>query len=53
MVGDDYVVLVVDVYGKGVCLKIDVEVGLVVMKFCNDWLVLCVCVLKVIEVFKV
>ncbi|MFG6108541.1 dienelactone hydrolase family protein [Stenotrophomonas nematodicola] len=52
LAGDDYVVLVADVYGKGVRPKTDAEAGPVATKLRNDRPVLRARALKVIEVLK-
>jgi len=52
LAGDDYVVLVADVYGKGVRPKTDAEAGPVATKLRNDRPVLRARALKAIEVFK-
>ena len=52
LAGDDYVVLVADVYGKGVRPKTDAEAGPVATKLRNDRPVLRARALKAIEVLK-
>lgn len=52
LAGDDYVVLVADVYGKGVRPKSDAEAGPVATKLRNDRPVLRARALKAIEVLK-
>jgi len=52
LAGDDYVVLVADVYGKGVRPKTDAEAGPVATKLRNDRPVLRARSLKAIEVLK-
>ena len=52
LAGDDYVVLVADVYGKGVRPKTDAEAGPVATKLRNERLVLRARALKAIDVLK-
>jgi len=52
LAGDDYVVLVADVYGKGVRPKTDAEAGPVATKLRNDRPVLRARALKAIDVLK-
>jgi len=52
LAGDDYVVLVADVYGKGVRPKTDAEAGPLATKLRNDRPVLRARALKAIEVLK-
>ena len=52
LAGDDYLVLVADVYGKGVRPKTDAEAGPVATKLRNDRSVLRARALKAIEVLK-
>jgi dienelactone hydrolase len=52
LAGDDYVVLVADVYGKGVRPKTDAEAGPVATKLRNDRPVLRARALKAVEVLK-
>ncbi|MCF7749693.1 dienelactone hydrolase family protein [Bacillus subtilis subsp. subtilis] len=52
LAGDDYVVLVADVYGKGVRPKTDAEAGPVATRLRNDRPVLRARALKAIEVLK-
>lgn len=50
VVGCGYVVLVVDFYGRDVCLQNGDEVGVVMMLLKNDWVLLCKCMYVVLVV---